>query len=98
MTYNVIRFFLLARSRDEGDENPGPFLIATCELAGHIWIRNKNEYDSINLKRVAKAKNESCDKKFNEVRNIIRGNQCKDGATISQSRFESCPILYFKYF
>ena len=66
--YDVIRVFLWARNRVEGGKDPGAFVIATCELAGHILIYNKDEYDNMDLNRVAKAQRESCDKTFNEVK------------------------------
>ena len=66
--YDVIRVFLWARNRVEGGKDPGAFVIATCELAGHILIYDKDEYDNMDLKRVAKAQRESCDETFNEVK------------------------------
>lgn len=46
-------------------------MIAASELAGHILIYNKDKYDNMNLKRVAKALKNSCDKKFNKVKSKV---------------------------
>ena len=66
--YDVIRVFLWARNRVEGGKDPGAFVIATCELAGHILIYNKEEYETMDWKRVAMAQKHSCDNTFNEVK------------------------------
>ena len=66
--YDVLRVFLWARNRVEGGKDPGAFVIATCELAGHILIYNKEEYKTMDWKRVAMAQKYSCDKTFDEVK------------------------------
>ena len=67
----MIRVFLWARNRVEGGKDPGAFVIATCELAGHILIYNKEEYDNMDWNRVASAQRESCFETFNEVKTKV---------------------------
>ena len=69
--YDVIRVFLWARNRVEGGKDPGAFVIATCELAGHVLIYDKEEYDKMDWHRVADAQKESCDKTFNEIKQDV---------------------------
>ena len=67
-TYDVIRVFLWARQTVEGGKDPGAFVIATCELAGHILIYNRQEYDSIGWKKIKEAHQEACDTTFAAVK------------------------------
>ena len=83
--YDVIRVFLWARNRVEGGKDPGAFVIATCELAGHVLIYDKVEYDTMDWKRVAGAQKESCDKTFHEVKPDV----IEMLATLSTSTFET---------
>ena len=53
--YYITRVFLLAKNRAVGGNNPGAFVINTCELSDHISISNKDECDNMDLKRVEKA-------------------------------------------
>ena len=66
--YDVIRVFLWARNTVEGGKDPGAFVIATCELAGHILIYDREEYDSIVWSKIAKAHQEACETTFVEVK------------------------------
>ena len=66
--YDVIRVFLWARNTVEGGKDPGAFVIATCELAGHILIYDREEYDSIGWNKIAKAHQQACESTFVEVK------------------------------
>ena len=64
----MIRVFLWARNTVEGGKDPGAFVIATCELAGHILIYDRKEYDSIVWEKIAKAHQDACESTFVEVK------------------------------
>ena len=66
--YDVVRVILWARSTVEGGKDPGAFVIATCELAGHILIYNRQEYESIKWNKITKAHHEACESTFYAVK------------------------------
>ena len=63
----------MAKNRVEGGNNPGAFVINTCELSAHILISNKDECDNMDLKSVEKALKKSCDKKLDEFKSNAVG-------------------------
>ena len=52
----------------EGGKDPGAFVIATCELAGHILIYDREKYDTIVWSEIVKAHEETCQNIFNIVK------------------------------
>ena len=69
--YDVIRVFLWARCTVEGGKDPGAFVIATCELGGHILIYDRQEYDSIDYTKISNAQKDTCQSTFVSVKPLV---------------------------
>ena len=55
----------------EGGKDPGAFVIATCELGGHILIYDRQEYESIDYSKISKAQKDTCQNTFVSVKPTI---------------------------
>ena len=55
----------------EGGKDPGAFVIATCELGGHILIYDRQEYDSIDYSKISNAQKDTCQSTFVSVKPLV---------------------------
>ena len=55
----------------EGGKDPGAFVIATCELGGHILIYDRQEYDSIDYTKLSTAQKDTCQSTFVSVKPLV---------------------------